>query len=162
MILSLTPALSLSLAHKLLNTTMPLNRRRLWKIYYSLKKSFKLAPPASSSSSSLAAEEEKAVFVSGWSTTTDWTEQRERQRESKKYLIKKLVEIWFFCQLSRLELKCYIAAVWPDWAIYWTLGNFLRPLATINLPKSPTFLGNFCKGDKIYNFSSEIIFGQLL
>ena len=52
--------------------------------------------------------------------------------------------------------------VWPDWVIYWTLGNFLKPLATINLPKSPTFLGNFCKGVKIYNFSSEIIFGQLL
>ena len=24
-----------------------------------------------------------------------------------------------------------------------------------------TFLGNFCKGDKIFNFSSEIIFGEL-
>ena len=23
--------------------------------------------------------------------------------------------------------------------IYWTLGNFLKPLAKINLPKSPTF-----------------------
>ena len=43
-----------------------------------------------------------------------------------------------------------------------TLGNFFKPLATINLPKSLTFLGNFCKGIKIYNFSSEIIFGQLL
>jgi len=42
------------------------------------------------------------------------------------------------------------------------LGNFLKPLATIILPKSPTFLGNFCKGVKIYHFSSEIIFGQLL
>ena len=40
-------------------------------------------------------------------------------------------------------------AEWPDWAIYLTLGNFLKPLATINLPKSPKFLGNFC---------SEIIF----
>ena len=30
--------------------------------------------------------------------------------------------------------------VWPDWAIYWTLGSFL---ITFNLPKSPTFLGNF-------------------
>ena len=52
--------------------------------------------------------------------------------------------------------------VWPDWAIYWTLGNFLKPLAAINLPKSPTFLGNFCIGVRIFNFSSEIIFGQLL
>ena len=42
------------------------------------------------------------------------------------------------------------------------LGKFLKPLAAINLPKSPTFLGNFCKGVKIFHFSSEIIFGQLL
>ena len=41
-------------------------------------------------------------------------------------------------------------------------GQFLKPLATINLPKSPTFLGNFCKGVRIYHFSSEIMFGQLL
>ena len=53
-------------------------------------------------------------------------------------------------------------SVWPDLAIFWTLGNFLKPLATINLPKSPTFLGNFCNGIKIYHFSSEIIFRQLL
>ena len=43
-----------------------------------------------------------------------------------------------------------------------TLGNFFKPLATISLPKSLTFLGNFCKGVNIYHFSSEIIFGQLL
>ena len=55
-----------------------------------------------------------------------------------------------------------IWAVWPDWAIYWTSGNFLKHLATINLPNSLTFLGNFCKGFKINPFSSEIIFGQLL
>ena len=36
-------------------------------------------------------------------------------------------------------------AIWPDWAIYWTLGNFLKLLATINFPKSPTFLGNFLR-----------------
>ena len=24
----------------------------------------------------------------------------------------------------------------PDWAIFWTLGNLLKPLATINLPHS--------------------------
>ena len=42
------------------------------------------------------------------------------------------------------------------------MGNFLKPLATIILPKSPTFLGIFCKGVKIYHFSSVIIFGQLL
>ena len=53
-------------------------------------------------------------------------------------------------------------AVWPDLANYWTLGKFLKPLATILLPKFPTFFGNFWKGVKIYHFSSEIIFGQLL
>ena len=53
-----------------------------------------------------------------------------------------------------------LTRVWPDWAIYWTLGDFLKTLATINLPKS--LLGNFCKGVKIYHFSSEIIFGQRL
>ena len=52
--------------------------------------------------------------------------------------------------------------VWPDWAIYCTLGNFLKPLATIILPKSSTLLGNFCKGVKIFHIFSEIIFGQLL
>ena len=40
-------------------------------------------------------------------------------------------------------------------------GQLFMPLAAINLPKSPKFLGNFCKGVKIYHFSSEIIFGQL-
>ena len=44
---------------------------------------------------------------------------------------------------------------------YWTLGNFLEPLAIVNLPKSPTFFGNFCKGVEIYHFSSEIIYRQL-
>ena len=42
---------------------------------------------------------------------------------------------------------------------FWKL---LKPLAIINLPKSPTVLGNFCVGAKIFNFSSEISFGQLL
>ena len=41
-------------------------------------------------------------------------------------------------------------------------GQLLKPLAAINLPKSPTFLGIFCKGDKILIFSSKMIFGQLL
>ena len=43
-----------------------------------------------------------------------------------------------------------------------SFGQLLKPLATINLPKSTTFLGIFCKGVKINHFSSEIIFGQLL
>ena len=54
--------------------------------------------------------------------------------------------------------KCSVTRL----AIYWTLGNFFKPLATIDLPKSLTFLGNFCIGVKSYHFSIEIIFGQLL
>ena len=54
-----------------------------------------------------------------------------------------------------------LKTVWPNWAIYWTLDNFLKPLATNNLPKSPTLLDNFCKGINIIHFSSKIIFGQL-
>ena len=49
-------------------------------------------------------------------------------------------------------------AVWPDWAVYWTLGIFTKPLATINLPKSPTFLGNFCEIVKIFKFFQWIHF----
>ena len=64
--------------------------------------------------------------------------------------------------IVRSRLGVILCAAWPDWAIYWTLGNFLKPLATINWSKSPTFLGNFCKGAKIYHFSSEIILRQLL
>ena len=46
--------------------------------------------------------------------------------------------------------------VWPDWAIYCTLGKFSKQVATIILLKSPTFLGSFCKGVKIFHFSNGI------
>ena len=42
----------------------------------------------------------------------------------------------------RGEVSVYLP-VRPDWAINCTLGNFSKPLATIDLLKSPTFLGNF-------------------
>ena len=45
---------------------------------------------------------------------------------------------------------------------FYTLSNFLKHVAKIILFESPTFLGNFCKGVKIFHFSSEIIFGHLL
>ena len=52
--------------------------------------------------------------------------------------------------------------LWPDWAIFWTLGKFLKPLAAINLPQSSPFLVNDCKGVKIIHFSSETIFHRHL
>ena len=41
-------------------------------------------------------------------------------------------------------------------------GQLFKAFGNKNLLKSPTFLGNFCKGVKIYHFSSEIIFRELL
>ena len=65
-----------------------------------------------------------------------------------------------FCIVCPLRLPLFSIvkwSVWPDWAIYWTLGYFLEPLATINLLKSPTFLGNFYKVVKIYEFWATFI-----
>ena len=85
-------------------------------------------------------------------TCTLW--RRANRRSEKHFDEDKLEHVQFWVVGFHL--------VWPDWAIYWTLDDFVKPLATINLPKYPTFLGNICKGVKIYHFSSEIIFGQLL
>ena len=52
--------------------------------------------------------------------------------------------------------------VWPDWAIYYTLGNFSKPVATNILPKLSTFLGSLSKVVKIFHFSIENQFGRLL
>ena len=52
--------------------------------------------------------------------------------------------VWFPNEFSRLPTTSIPScAVWPDWVIYWNLGNFSKPMATIKLPKSSTFLGNF-------------------
>ena len=82
-----------------------------------------------------------------WTDILQWPSQQKTTRKVTYWPTKKL--------LKRLP-------VWPDWPIYWTLGNFLKPLTTINLSKSTTFLSNFCKDVKIYHFSSEIIFRQFL
>ena len=68
----------------------------------------------------------------------------------------------FMLNIKNSSFNIYPQSVWPDWAIYWPLGNFSKPVATINLPNYSTFLGNFCKCVKIFNFSSEIILGQHL
>ena len=65
------------------------------------------------------------------------------------------------------QLSLLLLLFWVDISVtrlgpFWTWGNFLKPLATISLPKFPTFLGNFCKDVKIYHYSMEFIFGQLL
>ena len=50
-----------------------------------------------------------------------------------------------------------LCPVWPDWAIYWTLATFQSVWQQLLFP---TFLGNFCKGVQICNFSSDIISEQ--
>ena len=60
------------------------------------------------------------------------------------------------------KLGCNSQPVWPDWAIFCTLGNHSKLVAKIILPKLPTLLGNFCKGAKTFHFSCEIIFRQFL
>ena len=69
-------------------------------------------------------------------------------------------KISFCC--GKVEVKWWFQSVWSDLAIFCTLGKHSKLAATIILPKSPTLLGNFCKGVKIIHFSSELNFGQLL
>ena len=45
-------------------------------------------------------------------------------------------EIWTFIFLNWNKYLSATHSVWPDWATYWTLGNFSKPLAPIILPKS--------------------------
>ena len=67
-----------------------------------------------------------------------------------------------YLALATTTMQRDTRAAWPYWAIYWTLGNFFKICGNNYFAKLPTFLGKFCKGVKIFNFSSEITFGQLL
>ena len=52
------------------------------------------------------------------------------------------------------------STAWPDWVVCGTLDNFSKPLAAIYLPKSHTFLGDFCKGVKIFIFLVKSFLGN--
>ena len=52
--------------------------------------------------------------------------------------------------------------VCPDLAIFCFLGKHAKPVATIILPKSPSLLGNFCKGVKFFHFLVKSFLGQLV
>ena len=45
---------------------------------------------------------------------------------------KKEAQNWTTYLVTKNLICCL--TVWPDWAIYWTLGNFSKPVATISLP----------------------------
>ena len=85
-----------------------------------------------------------------------------------------LLSIWAFI-VKHLGLYC--KAFWPFLFSYFILSlqqcdqiwRFFGLWATFEslwqqliCPNLPSFLSNFCKGVKIYHFSSEIIFRQLL
>ena len=82
----------------------------------------------------------------------DFLKQLLLQKQNKNSLNPVIYKV---CQIVEIH------RVWPDWAIFCTLGNHSKQVATIVLPNLPILLGNFCKGVKMLQFSSEIIFGQL-
>ena len=60
------------------------------------------------------------------------------------------IHVCFLLKLGKsvlcLNLLCYWwESVWPDWAIFCTLGSNSKEVATIVSPKLPTLLGNFFK-----------------
>ena len=69
-----------------------------------------------------------------------------RNQSGKRFCL-----MWTWCRpcvLFRTKIKS--RAVWQDGSIYYTLGNFLKPLAAIILPKLPTFLCNFLYRSMIF------------
>ena len=97
----------------------------------------------------------------------------------------KIIVFLMDCTSEKLNINVFCSINWTEFAktrrgqaiIAYPLSNlqpkvsvtrlgdlldFSKPSATINLPKSPTFLDNLRKGAKIFNFWNKIIFGQLL
>ena len=98
-----------------------------------------------------------------FSTTTTTTLAKMQKCETKKVLPKSLKKkgklfslTFFFFYLPTYHQCVQVGRFIGIWA------TFSKPVATISLPKSATFLGNFCAVVKIFNFSGEIIFWQLL
>ena len=129
------------------------------------------ATKANSSSSSPANElqcqlvNEKVVNCSStvYSNKDAW-------RSSRSYINDQIRRLR--AQLSELKVILVLCCWWWWWCgiicisvtrfgnlLY--VGQLLKPLATINLPKSPTFLRNFCKGFKIFYFREKSFLGNL-
>ena len=53
-----------------------------------------------------------------------------------------------------------LVAVWPDWAIYYNLANFSKPVATMILPKLPTLYSIFVKVLKSFIFLVKSFLGN--
>ena len=61
-----------------------------------------------------------------------------------------------------IKMQTNSASVWPDWAIYILWATFQSPWQQLFCPNRQHILGNFYKGVKIFHFTREILFGQLL
>ena len=71
--------------------------------------------------------------------------------------------LFFFAFITTTYvLKSALAPVWPDWAIYCTLGQIFKAGGKNYFAQIAHIFDNFCKVVKIFNLSSAIIFGQLL
>ena len=66
--------------------------------------------------------------------------------------------------MSYFNLPTSMYTGWPDWAIYWTLGNFSQHLATINLHKFnlPTsmYITFQSSPDRVLDFWNAILWGN--
>ena len=87
-------------------------------------------------------------------TTFDWLNTIKKSWQSGSSLVSRRR-----CATGSAQ-KLNLCAVWPDCAIYCTLGNYYKPVATIILPKLAHFMQSV-KCVKIFHFSSEISFGSL-
>ena len=84
-----------------------------------------------------------------------------RQRQFVTLILKLTPFDWFYnYYLTCICLECSTRTVWPDLAIFCTLGNFLKALATIILLKSSTVLSIFVKVSKSIIFLLKSFLGN--
>ena len=72
------------------------------------------------------------------------------------------ISLWHRLLIVAIYVGQALQTVWPDLAIYYTLGNFSKPGQQVFCQNGQHIFGNFCKGVKIIYFTREILFGQLL
>ena len=101
----------------------------------------------------------------GGNRSTDWATTTALLSYSYTFLRNYNLTYAFLTTFLLKIVHCFLSylihkSVWPDWTIYWTLSHFLKPIAKINLPKSPAFLGNFCKGVKNLPFLGKSFLGN--
>ena len=86
----------------------------------------------------------------------DWCKQKQKEiRTSEQKCVQREMT-----RSLKMSVKTNAGSSVTKLGDFFTLGNNSKPGATIILPKYPTFWGNFCKGVKIYHFSSKIILGN--